>query len=151
MILSSASAATANGASLALIRPNNTRFKWKKKPESVIESEIQAYRDASRQHGFLDKELAEFRPSPYQFAFSFEDGDGPHTWRCGDWETHATFLKWRRQYGYTETLRKLGGLYNDEYPRRGIVFAIGNVAKRPQTWQLLGVVRLDGVGQLNLI
>jgi hypothetical protein len=151
VIVSCASAAATNGASLAVIRPTNTRFICKKKSDSAIESEIRAYRDASRQQGFLDKELAEFRPSTYRFAFSFSDDDGKHTWVCGDWETHATFFKWRRQYGDAETLRKLSGVYNDEYPKRGFVFAIGNMAKRPQTWQLLGVIRLDSAGQLDLI
>jgi hypothetical protein len=151
MIRTGASVAAAKGESLAIIRPADIRFIWKKKSDVLIESEVGAYRDASRQQGFLDTELAEFNPSPYQFAFIFRDGDGKHTWRCGDWETHATFLKWRSQYGDEETLRKLSGLYNDEYPKKGIVFAIGNMAKRPQTWQLLGIIRLDHFGQLNLI
>lgn len=151
MIVSSASAAATSGASLAIIRPTDTRFFYKKKSDSAIESETRAYRDASRQPGFLDKELAEFRPSTYRFAFSFRDSDGRHTWQCGDWETHAAFLKWRSLYGEVETLRKLSGLYNDRYPKKGFLFAIGNMAKRPQTWQLLGVIRLDKIGQLDLI
>lgn len=151
MIVSSASAAVTSGASLAIIRPTDTRFAYKKKSDSAIESETLAYRDASRQSGFLDKELAEFNPSSYRFAFSFRDGDGKHTWQCGDWETHATFLKWRRLYGEAEALRKLSDLYNDDYPKRGFMFAIGNMAKRPQTWQLLGIIRLDTTGQLDLI
>jgi hypothetical protein len=110
-----------------------------------------AYREASRQQGFLDKELAEFKPTTYRFAFSFRDGDGKHTWQCGDWGTQATFSKWRGLYGEGKTLRKLSDLYNDEYPKRGFLFAIGNMAKRPQTWQLLGVIRLDSTGQLSLI
>ena len=91
----------------------------------MISSEIQVYGDASRQQNFLGRELAEFTPSPYEFVFSFNDTDGKHTWRCGDRETHATFFKWRRQYGEAETLRKLSGLYNDEYPKRGMVFEVG--------------------------
>jgi hypothetical protein len=151
MVVSDACTAVSNGASLAIIRPSNTRFIYKKKSDAAIEAEVGAYREASRQPGFLDQELAEFKPSSYQFAFSFRDGDGKHTWRCGDWETHATFFKWRSRYGEIETLRRLSGLYNDEYPKRGFVFAIGNMAKRPRTWQLLGVIRLDSAGQLDLI
>jgi hypothetical protein len=151
MIVSSASLAAANGASLAIIRPTDTRFAYKKKTDSAIESETRAYRDASRQAGFLDKDLAEFKPSSYRFAFSFRDSDGKHTWQCGDWETHAAFLKWRGLYGESEALRKPSGLYNDDYPKRGVVFAIGNMANRPHTWQLLGVIRLDATGQLDLI
>ncbi len=35
----------------------------------------------------------------------------------------------------------MDGVFNEDYPRRGMVFAIGNMTKRPQTWQLLGVLR----------
>jgi hypothetical protein len=151
IITSSVRAAHDSGASLAVIRPSNTRFITKRKPDRIIEVEKRAYAEAGLQRGFLDRDLANFKPSPYEFAFSFQSADGFHTWRCGDWETHATFFKWRQQYGDAETLRKLAGLYNDEYPRRGVVFAIGNMARRPQTWQLLGVIRLDESGQWDLL
>lgn len=151
IIVSSASEAKTRGASLALVRPLGARFRWKKKPDALVKSEIQAYAEAGRQQSIFDEGLAKFMPSPYEFVFSFRDGDGLHTLRCGDWETHATFFKWQRQYGDAETLRKLSGLYNDDYPSRGVVLALGNKAKRPQTWQLLGVIRLDETGQLNMI
>jgi hypothetical protein len=151
IIVSCTSEAKCRGGSLALVRPINTRFRWKRKPDAVISGEIQAYIDASRQQNIFDEGLAEFVPSPYEFAFSFVDAYGQHTLRCGDWETHATFFKWRQQYGDEETLRSLSGLYNDEYPRKGMVFALGNMAKRPQTLQLLGVIRLDETGQLRLV
>ncbi len=38
----------------------------------------------------------------------------------------------------------------DEYPRKGMAFAVGNVASRPQTWMLLGVIRLDELTQAEL-
>ena len=151
IIMPSAYTAAERGASLAIIRPSNTKFKYRKKSETALEKEAGAYLETSRQHGLLDKELARFRPSPYEFAFSFHDDHGKHTWLCGDWETHATFFKWKSRYGEAETLRKLSELYNDDYPQRGFVFAIGNMAKRPQTWQLLGIIRLDSTGQLPLI
>jgi hypothetical protein len=151
MLLQSASAAREKGETLAVIRPRNTRFVSKPKPRHILAAEAEAYRAASRQRDFLDKDLACFNPSPYEFAFHFEDADGRHTWRCGDWETHATFIKWRREHGDAEAARLLAGRYNDEYPKRGMVFAIGNIAKRQQIWQLLGVIRLDEKGQLGLL
>jgi hypothetical protein len=33
--------------------------------------------------------------------------------------------------------------FNAEYPKRGMLFAVGNQAKRPHVWQLLGVLRVD--------
>ena len=47
-------------------------------------------------------------------------------------------------------LKWMDGKFNDEYPRKGMVFAIGNQARRPQTWQLLGVIRLDETSQVEL-
>ena len=44
----------------------------------------------------------------------------------------------------------MDSVFNDEYPKRGMVFAMGNQAKRPQTWQLLGVIRLDNPKQGEL-
>lgn len=150
MVLPSAKAAAAQGASLALIRPSNTKFVWKIKPSALFDAERAAYKSASAQRDILDVELAAFEPSPYQFAFTFSDAAGPHTWRCGDWETHATFFRLRHQYSEQAALRHLDRVYNEEYPQRGMVFAVGNMAKRPQTWQLLGVIRLDLSGQLRL-
>ncbi len=150
MILPSAKAAAAQGASLALIRPSNTKFVWKVKSPTALDAERSAYKSASSQRDILDTELAAFEPSPYQFAFTFSDAAGAHTWRCGDWETHATFFKLRNQYSEREALQHLDRVYNEEYPRRGMVFAVGNMAKRPQTWQLLGVIRLAESGQLRL-
>lgn len=95
MIVPSARAAAAADCSLALIRPEGARFKWRRKSAATIDAERQAYRSAGAQRDMLDqmedRELATFEPSPFQFAFTFTDGDGRHTWRCGDWETHAAF------------------------------------------------------------
>jgi hypothetical protein len=56
-----------------------------------------------------------------------------------------TLCFWRecRRTSETEALRWMSETFNEEYPRRGMVFAVGNQAKRPQVWQLLGVLRLD--------
>lgn len=50
------------------------------------------------------------------------------------------FWGWRQKHGEAKTLRRMSEVFNDEYPKRGMVFAIGNQAKRPRTWQLLGVI-----------
>lgn len=135
--------AASKGASLAVVRPKNIRFIFKKKPQSAIEAERALFVSAGRQTSFLDAELAAFDPSPYAFAFRFEDSEGKHTYQCGDWETQATFRKWSEIYGEEKALDYLSARYNDEYPKRGVVFALGNVLKRPHIWQLLGVVRAD--------
>jgi hypothetical protein len=60
------------------------------------------------------------------------------------------FWRWRQRHGERETLQRMEGVFNDEYPKRGMVFALGNQAKRPQTWQPLGVIRLDETRQADL-
>ncbi len=49
----------------------------------------------------------------------------------------------RRGQSEKETLEWMDETFNVEYPRRGMLFAVGNQAKRPQVWQLLGVLRVD--------
>ena len=60
------------------------------------------------------------------------------------------FYNQRKRSNETEALKWMDQTFNDVYPKRGMAFAIGNMAKRPQTWQLLGVVRLDEFKQTEL-
>ncbi len=150
MIVGSAKEASARNQSLALLRPRNTKFKTKRKSPTELNEEREAYRRAAAQTSILDKQLADLEPSPFEFRFQFEDDGGKHDYENGDWETHAMYWLWCKRYGETETLRLMNDTFNDEYPKRGMVFAIGNQAKRPQTWQLLGVIRLDESRQGDL-
>ena len=42
-----------------------------------------------------------------------------------------------------EALEWMDHTFNVTYPQQGMLFAVGNQAKRPQVWQLLGVLRVD--------
>jgi hypothetical protein len=150
LIRKSAKEAESLGHSLTLVRPTNPKFVSKKKTQGDLDEEREAYREAAQQGSIFDKELAELEPSPYDFRFRFEDDGGKHDYQNGDWETHVMFFKWRQLYGETETLKKMSDVFNDDYPRKGMLFALGNQAKRPQTWQLLGVIRYDEPGQDDL-
>lgn len=150
LIAGSADEAMRRGSSLTLVRPRNSKFIAKRKSASAIEAEREAYRRAARQWSILDEELAELEPSPYEFRFKFEDDAGLHECRNGDWETHATFWRWKNAYGEADALSRLAAVYNEQYPSKGMVFALGNMAKRPKTWQLLGVLRLDDLSQPDL-
>ena len=138
------------GHSLTLIRSRNARFVAKRKSAAAVAEEREAYKVAAQQTSIFDKELAELEPSPLDFRFQFEDDDGSHDYQNGDWETHVMFWRWREHYREAETLKRMTSVFNDEYPARGMVFALGNQAKRPQTWQLLGVIRLDEMRQGDL-
>jgi len=150
MLLGSGKEAAERGLSLALIRPRNARFLYKPRKPNEIEEARQAYQRAARQKSFLDAELAELEPSPYDFRFTFEDDGGSHDYQNGDWETHAMFFKRRQSQSEAKVLEWMDHIFNEDYPRRGMAFAIGNQAKRPQTWQLLGVLRLDVLKQAEL-
>lgn len=60
------------------------------------------------------------------------------------------FFLERSRSNEKKALEWMDHVFNEDYPKRGMVFAIGNMAKRPQTWQLLGVIRLDVENQSEL-
>lgn len=144
LILPSVGEAARLGHSLALIRPIDARFSHRRKTTEALSEERAAYAEAARQGSLLDKELETLEPTPYEFKFRFRDAEAEHTYTNGDWEAHAMFYNGRRR-GKTETevLAWMDHVFNVEYPTNGMAFAVGNQAKRPQVWQLLGVVRLD--------
>lgn len=150
LIVGSAKHAVDLGQSLALIRPRNTRFLAKAKSKAEIAEEREAYQQAAKQDSFFDEPLATLEPSPYDFRFTFDDEIGRHDYQNGDWEAHAMFWRERKRTSEEQALKWMDKTFNDDFPRRGMVFAIGNQAKRPQTWQLLGVIRLDEIQQSEL-
>jgi hypothetical protein len=150
LITGSALEAMEQGRSLTLVRPRNTKFIAKRKSAAALADEREAYKIAAQQTSIFDKELAELEPSPFDFRFQFEDDAGQHNYQNGDWETHVTFWRWRKRYGDVGAVQRMASMFDTEYPAKGMVFALGNQAKRPQTWQLLGVIRLDEIAQGDL-
>ena len=55
----------------------------------------------------------------------------------------------RRGKTKAEVLDWMDDVFNVEYPSKGMVFAVGNQAKRPHVWQLLGVIRLDELSEMD--
>jgi len=150
LVLPSINAAIERGQSLALVRPKNTHFAHRRKSAAEIAEERGAFEQAARQTSLFDKELAALDPTPFEFRFKFED-DTQHNFQNGDWEAHAMFYN-GIQRGMTEqeVLDWMDETFNVRYPRDGMLFAIGNQAKRPQVWQLLGVLRVDESNQAPL-
>lgn len=151
LMVGSAKEAAGKGHSLALIRPRNTRFFLRAKRPEEIDEEREAFRNAARQIDIFDKELAALDPSPYEFKFRFTDAAGAHEYRNGDWETHAMFWRERQNTSEEAALKWMSQIFNEDYPAKGMAFALGNMASRPQTWQLLGVLRLDEPAQQALM
>ncbi|SMH50032.1 hypothetical protein [Maritimibacter sp. HL-12] len=132
--------ATDKGNSLALIRPTDVELIARPRKSSEIKEIQEAYQAQAKQLSLFDEELAAYQPCPIEFKIRFKDGDGKERKKlCGDWETEAAFFKLRRSYEEREVIAHLHRMYSEEYPRRGITFALGNMQKRPQTWQLLGI------------
>jgi hypothetical protein len=98
----------------------------------------------------LEEKLKPIEPVSYDFAFSYEDAAGKHTMQCSDWETSAAFWRLSKSYSEHGALGHLSKTYNEEYPRKGMAFAMGTVKVRPKQWLLLGVIRLDEVQQASL-
>jgi hypothetical protein len=148
IIVPSVDMARMRGQSLALIRPARIRFHWVEKSAEDIAEERATYVAAARQTSFLDEELAALEPCPYAFKFDYETEDRKrHKATCEDWETSAMFYNFRQQLGTEGALAKMSRTFNDEYPHKGVAFAMGTHSRRP-IWLLVGVIRLDPVSQL---
>lgn len=143
LIMPSAKEAAENGHSLALVRPQNVRFTWRKKDDRTLERERNEMQKAVRQGELWDEELKAFQPTPYHFLLRFKDQNGWHNHTCGDWETVATLYRQSRKYSEDAALQHLNKMYNQQYPDKGMALALGTMAKKPKIWLLLGVIRLD--------
>jgi len=62
-------------------------------------------------------------------------------------------MYWRfsRSEGEKPALDKMGEVFNEKYPEKGMVFAMGTNSRRPKQWLLNGVILLDETGQLPLL
>lgn len=143
-ILASVAEAQERGQTLALVRPLKSNFFWTKKKDVKIEKERAAYKRAAAQLSFLDKELVDFNPCPYEFRMKYETADGrAHVSTCLDWETTATFYKQSKKYGDAGALEHLDKMYNARYPEKGMAFAMGTHSRYKNTWLLVGIIRVD--------
>jgi hypothetical protein len=145
----STTAAAKKGKTLTIIRPVNPRFYWVAKSDDQIAAEKRAYEAAARQLSIFDKEIAALDPCKYEFRFDYSTDDGSHTGKCADWETSATFYRWERRYGERRALDEMVRTFGEEYPKKGIAFAMGTHSLYPDVWLLVGIVRIDAVDQLR--
>lgn len=152
ILTGSTAEAASRGMSLTLVRPNNVRFRWRAKSEEQIAEERRAYKGAARQRSFFDRDLIALDPCPYAFHFDWTDADGnSHRATCDDWETTATFYRREREMGAEKALASMEVTFGEEYPRKGMAFAMGTHSRRAEQWLLVGVLRLDQVDQPSLL
>ena len=116
-----------------------------------IEEERQAYKEAANQHSLFDEDLAQLEPCPYAFIFDYEDEAGKsHTSTSDDWETAAMYRNFANKYGERETIAIMKKTFEEDYPAKGMAFAMGTHSRYPEVWLLVGVIRLDIVKQMSL-
>ncbi len=60
------------------------------------------------------------------------------------------FRRFAREYGEERALALMKKTFEQEYPAKGMAFAMGTHSKYPDVWLLVGVLRLDEVRQLTM-
>ncbi len=151
LIVTNTNVAASQGKSLAILRPRQSKFFYRRKDPKEIAEEREIYKAAANQFSFFDQKLAALTPCPYEFRFEYTTEDGlKHKATCDDWETTAMFNNFRRRYGETRALTEMERTFNEIYPVKGMVFALGTHSRFPKIWLLVGIVRLNRVAQFSL-
>jgi hypothetical protein len=151
-IIESPAAAYKAKQSLALIRPKNPVFKVRRRTAREMQDILKGYEEINASPSlFGTTTIVPREPAPYEFSYSFEDGDGPHHQRCHDWEVEQTFLKWRDAYGEDRALDEMKRVFGEEYPKKGMLLAMGTHGQRNWQWMIIGIIRLDEITQPSLL
>ncbi len=151
LLVGSISEAEENGKTLALIKPITPIFSWKKKTQAQIDKETVAYAQAVSQLSFFGSEREALSPCPYEFRYNYQTSDGrPHSHKCGDWETSATYFRRENALGSEAALNSMKQTFGKDYPTKGMAFVMGTHSKYPDTWLLVGILRIDPLDQLEL-
>jgi hypothetical protein len=135
----------AQGTSLAMFRPGRIVgfVKEKAKPWSARQ---RAYlRQEHLNLGVeISRELRELEQIPWTFSYRFLCDDErctkPHELQVIDWEIGESYRKWCKAYGavWEEKFRQK---YEVDLPATDLHFVVGNLAKRRQTFVIIGLVR----------
>lgn len=149
--VSSLNQARSDGKTLALLRPHDLKFFIERKSEKELAEEREKFKNiASQADLFHTVQIIPYEPCPYLFKYSYVTDDGERTGTCQDWETDATFFNWSRHYGEAKALENMQRVFGQEYPQKGMVFAMGTHSLYPDTWLINGIIRLDEITQMSL-
>ncbi len=151
MIVTSLNEERAAGRSFALLRAEIQDFLVEKKSESELEKEAREFEVFRNQSDlFNTKPIIPYEPCPFKFKYRYRTDDGEREGTCQDWEIEATYYKWSKGYGETYALKEMRRVFGEEYPSKGMLFAMGTHSRYPETWLINGVIRLDEIMQLSL-
>lgn len=135
------------GRSLALLKPEIIEFVIEKKSNADIGEEADRFDALRAQADLFSKQATPYRPCPFNFKYRYRTEDGERFGTCQDWEIEATFFHWSNRYGETSALSELRRVFGEEYPKKGMLLAMGTHSLYPDTWLINGVIRLDEIKQ----
>ena len=137
--------------SLALLRPQEPKFIIERKTVEEMQQERLENAAVLEQADMFQKSLVPIEPLPFRFKYQYKTEDGAREGTCQDWETDATFFNFRRVYGEEQALVLMNKTFGEEYPRKGMTFAMGTHSRYPDKWLINGIIRVDEITQLSLI
>jgi hypothetical protein len=149
-IVSSLARERETGRSLALLKPEILDFKSEKKSQSDLDAEIRRYEELRAQADLFAKQVTPYQPCPCRFRYRYRNDDGERLGTCQDWEIEATFFNWSRLYGEKKAISEMERVFGEEYPKKGMLLAMGTHSLYPDTWLINGVIRLDDIKQIPL-
>jgi hypothetical protein len=138
------------GRSLALLKPEILEFVVEKKSAADLNEETARFEALRAQGDLFSKQATPYRPCPYRFKYRYRTDDGERYGTCQDWEIEATFLNWSNRYGETRALSDLQRVFGEEYPKKGMLLAMGTHSLYPDTWLINGVIRQNEIKQPSL-
>lgn len=139
------------GRSLALLKPEILEFKNERKSKDDLAEEMRRFEAIRAQADLFSKQQTPYQPCPYRFRYRYRIDDGLREGTCQDWEIEATFFKWAKLYGEARAITEMIRVFGEEYPKRGMLLAMGTHSLYPDTWLINGVIRLDDVRQMSLL
>jgi len=135
--------------SLALIKPVDVSFKWKKRSPSDQKSREDCY----AQLGFFNKAKAVIEEIPFHFYYRFrcigETTCPAHRLSIIDWEIGQAFRDWRTKYRPEDRLlEKIRERWMDiaDIRKRDVYFYVGNMQRFRENFMILGVFSPPRIG-----
>lgn len=138
------------GRSLALLNAEIIEFMSTKRSDAELEQEQKRFNALRAQLDLFAKRVMPYSPCAYSFKYRYQSEDGIREGTCQDWEIEATFYKWSRCYGEMKALADMHRVFGEEYPRKGMLLAMGTHSLYPDTWLINGIVRIDDIRQQAL-
>lgn len=140
------------GRSFALIRPDSPTFRIEKKSQSEIAKEVRRRAQFIRQADLFGSSVIDERTIPYKFVFRYRHDGVIWNSSCIDWETEATFFKWRDTYGEEIALKNMQERFGGDLVEQGVAFAMGtHRVPKFDRWLLSGLIRAPESRQATLL